>query len=73
MLQLLEAALIDGAEKELDPSQPCFLNSLVDQLPSVARTDESTKWQEKLRCLLQGFSQSYLFFHMHLIFLTSLN
>nr|GMC67386.1 auxin transport protein BIG [Ipomoea batatas] len=54
MLQLLEAALIDGAEKELDPSQPCFLNSLVDQLPSVARTDESTKWQEKLRCLLQG-------------------
>lgn len=54
MLQLLEAALVDRADKELDPSQPCFLNSLVDLLPPVGRTDESNKWQEQISCLLQG-------------------
>ncbi|CAH9092629.1 unnamed protein product [Cuscuta epithymum] len=54
MLQLLEAALVDGEDKEFGFSQPSLQNSLVDLLPPVYKARDSSKWQEEIKCLLQG-------------------
>ncbi|RAL46785.1 hypothetical protein DM860_005064 [Cuscuta australis] len=54
MLPLVDTPLVDGADKELDSSQPCFFNSLMDLFPSVSEEEDSNKWQEQMKSLLQG-------------------
>lgn len=54
ILQLLEIALADETDKELDLSQPCSSNVSMDMLPIAVTEDSSGKWQDDTRCMLQG-------------------
>lgn len=54
MLPLVDTSLVDGADKEMDSSQQCFLKSLMDLFPSVSEEDDVNKWQEQVKSLLQG-------------------
>lgn len=54
ILQLLEIALVDGTDKELDLSQPCSSNISMDTLPVAVTEDSVSKWQDDTRCMLQG-------------------
>ncbi|TMX03791.1 hypothetical protein EJD97_014195 [Solanum chilense] len=54
ILQLLEIALVDETDKELDLSQPCSSNVSMDMLPIAVTEDSVSKWQDDTRCMLQG-------------------
>ncbi|PHT57002.1 Auxin transport protein BIG [Capsicum baccatum] len=54
ILQLLEIALVDETDKELDLSQPCSSNVSMDTLPIAVTEDGVSKWQDDTRCMLQG-------------------
>ncbi|PHU27450.1 Auxin transport protein BIG [Capsicum chinense] len=54
ILQLLEIALVDETDKELDLSQPCSSNVSMDMLPIAVTEDGVSKWQDDTRCMLQG-------------------
>ncbi|CAN4082734.1 unnamed protein product [Withania somnifera] len=53
--QLLEIALVHETDKELDLSQPCSSNVIMDMLPIAVTEASVTKWKEDdTRCMLQG-------------------
>ncbi|OIT19185.1 auxin transport protein big [Nicotiana attenuata] len=52
--QLLEIALVDETDKELDLLQPCSSNAGMDMLPIAVIEDNLSKWQDGTRCMLQG-------------------
>ncbi|XP_075510636.1 LOW QUALITY PROTEIN: auxin transport protein BIG-like [Primulina tabacum] len=54
VLQLLEVLLIDGVDKELDPSQSCSMNFLLELLPPVADKDDSADRLDHIGCMLLG-------------------
>nr|XP_016439279.1 PREDICTED: auxin transport protein BIG-like [Nicotiana tabacum] len=54
ILQLLEIALVDETDKELDLLQPCSSNASMDMLPIAVIEDNCSKWQDGTRCMLQG-------------------
>ncbi|XP_049346359.1 auxin transport protein BIG isoform X1 [Solanum verrucosum] len=54
ILQLLEIALVDETDKELDLSQACSSNVSMDMLPIAVTEDNVSKWQDDKRCMLQG-------------------
>ncbi|XP_009785858.1 auxin transport protein BIG isoform X1 [Nicotiana sylvestris] len=54
ILQLLEIALVDETDKELDLLQPCSSNASMDMLPIAVIEDNCSKWQGGTRCMLQG-------------------
>ncbi|XP_073156563.1 auxin transport protein BIG [Henckelia pumila] len=54
MLQLLEVLLIDGVDKELDPSQSCSTNFLLELLPPVVDKDDSAERLDHIECRLLG-------------------
>ncbi|XP_027153889.1 auxin transport protein BIG [Coffea eugenioides] len=53
-LQLLEIALNDRVDKELDLPQPYASSILVDLIPFVAVEDDSIQVQDYVKCMLQG-------------------
>ncbi|KZV25002.1 auxin transport protein BIG [Dorcoceras hygrometricum] len=54
MLQLLEVLLNDGVDKELDLSQTCSMNFLLELLPPVAEKDDSAERLDHIECMLLG-------------------
>ena len=57
-LQLLEIALNDRVDKELDLPQPYASSILVDLIPFVAVEDDSIQVQDYVKCMLQGIYKS---------------
>ncbi|XP_057491487.1 auxin transport protein BIG-like isoform X2 [Actinidia eriantha] len=58
MAQILEIALIDGADKESDLPQPSLVNTHVDSLLAFAAGDSNIDLGDNVRCMLQGGSCS---------------
>lgn len=56
MVQLLEIALTDRVDKELDLSQTHASNIFVDLFPDVAFEDDSIQVQDYLKCMLRGIA-----------------
>lgn len=54
VVQLLETALVAGADREPDPSQPCSVYTLVDLLPLLTVKSGDTEWDNHIKCNLQG-------------------
>ncbi|GAA0151174.1 ubiquitin-protein ligase [Lithospermum erythrorhizon] len=54
MMQLLEASIFEGTNKDFEASQSCLLDVLSDLLAIVAQKKVSGEWKEEVMCMLQG-------------------
>lgn len=53
MVQLLETALVDGANKVPEVVQPLSVNSLLE-LPVIASSSSGMEFVNRIKCNLQG-------------------
>ncbi|CAI9109909.1 OLC1v1009837C1 [Oldenlandia corymbosa var. corymbosa] len=54
MVQLLEIALVDRVDRELDSLHPYPPSALVDLLTTMALEDEAVQLEDYVRCILEG-------------------